>query len=172
MAVFSDSPISMKLVASLSDTQRSPSAGQGFVEGSSLSVILQPGTKIFDAQGESVDFASLVVGAEATIDGVVTLSDTDPDTLKASLIVLKELSTGTSLEGEITNIESEAITIATGEGDRCVSLSDETTFIEIGESENNAIELSDLELGDSVEVFGDEGSECFEADTVLLISAD
>ncbi|MCB9724132.1 MAG: DUF4382 domain-containing protein [Spirochaetaceae bacterium] len=63
--------------------------GQGFVEGTSVEVLLVPETGLFDSLGERVALGDLGVGAVVELDGVVELSGTLPDLVRAAIVFVR-----------------------------------------------------------------------------------
>ncbi len=141
--------------------------GQGFADGSVVTVLPQAGTRIYSTSGHPLEYDSLVTGVIATIDGVLSLSDTEPDTLKSSLIVIDDSDEVMTIEGTIASIDP--LLVSTGGGDQCIELADGVEVLGLSASESEAADASDLEAGQSVELFGVEGSECFIASTVLVL---
>lgn len=147
--------------------------GQGFVTGQHIDVQLLPDTRIFSRKGQELDFSVIEVGTKATVDGVLMLSNTAPDTLNAALIVL-DVSATTQLTGEIGTLLATTLTLLTDDGDRCVAFDDDTdvfmvTLLDDG-SLVTRITVADLEIGQKIDVFGAEGtSGCFVAQSIIVV---
>jgi len=144
-------------------------------------VELQNGTKILGEDGELGPDA-IVVGAEIDIEGVVARAETadDPDPIRAALIIIDEQDEDDSLSGTIIEPLVEALisdnrsfNLATDDGDACVDLTDEPKITLVSQSSEGTVnengEFSDLELEQSVEVFGHSGvGGCFQANEVVV----
>lgn len=147
--------------------------GQGFVTGQHIDVQLLPDTRIFSRKGQELDFSVIEVGTKATVDGVLMLSNTTPDTLNAALVVL-DVSSTTQLTGEIGTLQAATLTLLTDDGDRCVAFDDDTdvfmvTLLDDG-SLATRITVADLENGQKIDVFGAEGtSGCFVAQNIIVV---
>jgi len=148
--------------------------GQGFVTGQHIDVQLLQGTRIFSRKGEELDFSVIEVGTKATVDGVLMLSDTAPDTLNAALVVL-DASATTQLTGEIIGTPQAAtLTLLTDSGDRCVAFDDDTDVFMVNLLDDGTlvtrITVADLESGQKVDVFGAEGTDgCFVAQSIIVV---
>lgn len=147
--------------------------GQGFVEGQQIGVQLLDGTRIFSRKGEELDFNAIAVDTEATVDGVIMLSNTAPDTLNAALVVL-DVSATTQLTGEIGALQATTLTLLTDAGDRCVKFNDDTdvfmvTLLDDGTLATR-IDVANLESDQKIDVFGAEGTGgCFVAQSIIVV---
>ena len=147
--------------------------GQGFVEGQQIGVQLLDGTRIFSRNGEELDFKAIAVDTEATVDGVLMLSNTAPDALNAALVVL-DVSATTQLTGEIGALQATTLTLITAVGDRCVAFDDDTDVFQITLLDDGTlatrITVADLESGQKIDVFGTEGTGgCFVAQSIIVV---
>jgi len=147
--------------------------GQGFVNSQQIGVKLLEGTRIFSRKGEELDFNAVAVDAEATVDGVLMLSDTMPDALNAALVVLNVAAT-TQLTGEIGALGPTALTLMTAGGDRCVAFDDDTDVFQITLLDDGTlatrITTDDLDSGQNIDVFGNEGAGgCFDAHSIIVV---
>lgn len=149
--------------------------GQDFGEDTSVTALLQQGTRIFDNTGTPLDESALVAGAMGQFDGVLSLTDGVPESLKASLIVLDmEPDVSEVLSGEILTLNegADGFMMTTAEGDRCVIVDSNTEIFLVTVSEEDGLTsepgmFSDLMEGSSVEVFGEEDPMgCFTASTI------
>lgn len=147
--------------------------GQGFVEGQQIGVQLLDGTRIFSRKGEELDFNAIAVDTEATVDGVLMLSNTAPDALNAALVVL-DVSATTQLTGEIGVLQATTLTLITAGGDRCVAFDNDTDVFQVTLLDDGTlatrITVVDLESGQKIDVFGAEGTDgCFVAESIIVV---
>jgi hypothetical protein len=147
--------------------------GQGFVEDQQIGVQLLDGTRIFSRKGEELDFNAIAVDTEATVDGVLMLSNTAPDALNAALVVL-DVSATTQLTGDIGALEATTLTLITAGGDRCVAFDDDTDVFQITLLDDGTlatrVTVADLESGQKIDVFGAEGTDgCFVAQSIIVV---
>ena len=146
--------------------------GQGYVDGSTVTGLLQPGARIFSKSGEPLDESYLVTDMIGYFDGVFELGAVNR--YKTALIVLDIAPEGEDiLRGEILDVRRSGFTMSTGDGDRCVDVEDSTDiFLITAEGDmlrSDRGTLNDLEPGQRVDVFGEEDSDgCFDAETVIV----
>lgn len=149
--------------------------GQGFGDDTVVTGLYQDGTGIFNKAGERLGREDLLRGQVGHFEGVLALSDDEPDALRTSFIVLNpEAAVGETITGTIQSVDTEAgqFILTTAEtGDRQVCVDDDTTITLVTltdeGSESAEAELGDLEGGLEAEVFGAEGVDgCFEAESV------
>lgn len=156
--------------------------GQGFVSDSVISVMVTPGTGVADEKGERLDTSFIEPGVEAEIDGLLMLSNTDPDVLKAIYLMLDIDNDGdsdeeeVSISGQVLSIDesTNSLVLATTESDRCVVLDEHTEIFLItvvdGVSSTDAIPLSEIEIDAMADVYGDESVDgCVVSRTILVI---
>ena len=152
--------------------------GQGFPSGTVLVVELQNGTKVFSRTGEELSEADIAVGLKAKIDGILIVSNTSPDILKAALAVLftPPFTALQKIGGTILNLDASGRTF-----DLYDSTTSTTECVEVQSSANiflitltgssyisEAIGLGDLSDLQRVEIYGDYVStNCFSAQTIL-----
>jgi hypothetical protein len=159
--------------------------GQGVVvDNDIVTVQLQNGTKIFSDTGDPLDESSLNgVSPEnplpATIDGVLIISDLEPDLLKSSLIILDADGSAVTekLEGTISNINYPEHTfdlILSPTETICVQASEKTHIflvLELAQTlESEYIGFNELMNGQSAEVYGHFDSsytDCFITSDIL-----
>ena len=148
---------------------------QGFGSDTTLSTLIQEGTRVFARNGVELDTDAIVAGKKALVDGVIALADeetTDPDTLRAALIVIGEEAAEVSLEGEVLDVDAAegTLTMSTETGDRCVNADEADVFLvsdDDGFSSTRG-ELADLTTGQAIVAFGSEGHDgCLAATTIL-----
>lgn len=159
--------------------------GQGFASGSVIAVWMQPASGIVDKDGEDVGADLIQADVPARVDGVIALDNVAGNELRAAFVVL-DLSSDTDmggpdeieLSGELLGIDAAAgqLTLATGAGDRCIAVGDQTRYFQITTdsdgTQTDAIELADLTAGSTAEVFGLEGDGgCFVAAVVIVAAA-
>jgi hypothetical protein len=150
-------------------------AGQGFTPDTTLSALVQEGTRIFARDGTELDEAAIKVDVEATLDGVLQLSSTADDTLRTALIVVDtEADASTTLSGNILTLDAatRSFNMSTTAGDRCVRVpADADVFlITIANSgfTSERGEFSDLVAGQRVDVYGEQAVDgCVVADAVI-----
>lgn len=148
---------------------------QGFGSDTTLATLVQDGTRIFDRQGTELGTDAIQAGKRATVDGVVALAgagSTDPDTLRAALVVIRSESGEVALEGEVLTVDVAAtsLVMSTATGDRCVNAPEAEVFL-ISDTDglsSSRGSLADLTAGQAVTVFGSEGTDgCLVATTIL-----
>lgn len=134
---------------------------------------LFPETRIFSTDGTEQDPGVVQPELKATVDGVLALSDVDPDEIRAAFILVKlDDDTEMRLSGTVLTIDSDiALTIATDTGDRCVDADGADVLLVShidGRLVSEKIDLGTLVADQAVDVFGFEGGDgCFEAETIL-----
>lgn len=150
-------------------------AAQGFAPDTTLSALVQDGTRIFSRDGTELDGAALEVDLEARIDGVVQLSATEADTLKSALIVVDTVGEPVSiLRGNILTLDAanSSFNMSTEAGDRCVRVPAGAAIILLTiaptQFTSERGEFGDLVAGQRVDVFGDPAVDgCLVADVVI-----
>ncbi|MDH3646020.1 MAG: DUF4382 domain-containing protein [Gammaproteobacteria bacterium] len=156
--------------------------GQGFADGSTISVELQPGTHVVDDDGEPVGADQIQPDIIALVEGVVALSGDSTDTLRAAYVVLDLMSEDgmgdddeIMLSGEVLTVDvaNAGLTLSTDDGDRCVRLDDDTGIFEITVGDEtsltNSIELGDVIAGSPADVYGTEDIDgCIDASVIIV----
>lgn len=150
--------------------------GQGFGDDTTIGALVQMGTRIFDKAANPLDEGSLLRGQVGHFDGVLMLSDSEPDTLKTSLIVLDlDAAIGETLTGEILSVDVDAGTLMlmTATESRQVCLADGAviTLVTLTDAETTSEEvpLGEGLVGLLAEAFGNEGTDgCFVAETIRV----
>ncbi len=156
--------------------------GQGFENGTVLKVQIQEKTRFFNKQGDEVDASALQAGRPAAVDGVLALSDSGADILKASLIVVDTLVAGepVKLEGTIKNLDAGQGTFdleKAGPNDTvetaCVVVPQGAAIFLItemdGKLDSERIGLDRLQDGEEADLYGNfDGSGCFIPETILV----
>ena len=136
------------------------SAGQGYAVGTVLQVMLQDGTKIFSRDGSLLTPADIAVGDAIKVEGVVVLSNTDPDSIKAAAIFVDKAAPDGPITGTLGPIDvaNNGFTLITTGGDRCVTLDTGAHIFQITTLSSGftseAIALFDLTSGQQVDVYG------------------
>lgn len=144
-------------------------------------VELQDGTRLYDAEGP-VDIASIMVGDDIEVDGVVAPKEAeeDPDLVRAAFIYVEaedaDQLSGTIAEPIPTDPLNEYFTIAPSivEGDACFRINDDTSilFVDTATSTVTSGTAADLAVGQVVDLFGttavDAMSDCFAADEIIV----
>ncbi len=154
--------------------------GQGFAADTLITGLYQDGTGIFTKAGERRSRDDLLRGQVGHFEGVLALSDDQPDALRTSFIVLDpDAAVGETITGTIMTIDAEdnQFILATGMADTQVCV-DEETSITLVTLDDEGSETAEVGLGDlaaeldagaelEAEVFGAEGTDgCFEAESV------
>jgi hypothetical protein len=136
-------------------------SGQGFAPDTTLSALVQDGTRIFSRDGTELDAAAIQVDREARIDGVVQLSSIEADTLKTALIVIgTDADALGGLSGNILTLDAanRSFNMSTATGDRCVRVPEDASIflitIENSEFSSERGGFADLVVGQRVDVFG------------------
>ncbi|MCC6502497.1 MAG: DUF4382 domain-containing protein [Deltaproteobacteria bacterium] len=152
-------------------------SGQGFPSGTVLTVELQDGARVYSATGEELTEADIEGGLKVKVDGVLFLSDTEPDILKASFAVVfkQPFLPLLELEGVVHNLNTAGRSFdlfdPLSSTARCVDvpLSARVFLITVVGSDyvSEEIALSELSENQSVQVYGNNGSTCFTAQTIL-----
>lgn len=148
---------------------------QGFTQDAVVSALIQNGTRIFSRQGGALDVSAIQDGVPAHVDGVLLLSDVEPDLLKTALIVLDvDLTIADKFSGEILTVDASqrSLVMATNVGDRCVEVPPDTEIIRVENSADGTssarIALADLVSGQRIDVYGQlDISGCIVAETVV-----
>jgi len=145
--------------------------------GQTMTVQLQDGTKIFGVDG-ALDPAALLTGTTILVEGVVEMSDNPDvnDLIWAALVFVDVESDEESLSGEITdepNPDTRSFRVSADSADICVEVAEEAKIILVSQDSDGTISkegmFSDLELGQSVVVFGQSGvGGCFQANEVVV----
>lgn len=150
-------------------------AAQGFAPDTTLSTLLQEGTRIFSRDGTELDGTAIQMDRAARIDGVVQLSASEADTLKSALIVVDTVGEPVSvLRGSILTLDSanRSFNMSTQTGDRCVRVPAAAVIflvtIEDSGFTSERGEFADLGIGQRVDVFGDPAVDgCLIADVLI-----
>jgi len=149
--------------------------GQGFGDDTVLTGLYQDGTGVFTKAGERLTREDLLRGQIGHFEGVIALSNDEPDALRTSFIVLDpDAAFGETIMGTIQSVDATAgrFILTTAEtGDRQVCVDEETTITLVTltdeGTETAEVGLGDLEAGLEAEVFGAESTDgCFEAESV------
>jgi hypothetical protein len=149
--------------------------GQGIVtDDGTLLVELQEGSKVFRRSGGELDPEDIAVDDPVRASGILALSSSSDDLLKAAFVVVDVEALETErLEGEIVAVMSGGgrIDVETDDGVECVNVPAAAGIFRVMISQDggsaDAIERSDLMVGDLVSIFGESNS-CFNAATVLV----
>jgi len=150
------------------------SPGQGYAPGTVLQVTLQDGTKLFTRQGTALLPADISVGQAVKVEGVVVLSDTEADRIKAAIVFVNINAADGPITGTLgpIDIANDSFTLITTGGDRCVTLATGAHLFQISETStgfvSQTVALSDLSSGQRVDVYGPLGlGGCYIAHDVL-----
>lgn len=146
---------------------------QGIETDGPLAALFQDGTRVFDRKGNPLDPTAIAMGVRGQFEGRLMISDSDPDILKTTLIVLDMLPGGDEiLRGIIGSFTDGGFNLMTDLGDRCV-WTDKKTEVLLIVPDGDGIRsepgsLDDLESGQEVDVYGDYDDGCFDADAIVV----
>ncbi len=133
-------------------------------------------TRIFTRAGIELDASAIGDGQRAVIDAVLQLSNSDPDELRAALIILApEADSGEAvLAGSVLTVDADndSLNLSTSSGDRCVDVAADADIFAVQTTEegldNKRVALGELETGQLASLFGEEGIDgCFDANLIL-----
>lgn len=140
-----------------------------------VDVQLQAGTRVFDASGAELDVGAIMADQIIESSGVLAISPTDPDTLWAEWVIVKEAAPAEleTITGFVLSITGNDLTLFTDNGNRCVRILPDADVEVVTESSagttNSVGSLADVTLGREVDLFGTEaGDSCFEAESVVV----
>jgi hypothetical protein len=149
-------------------------AGQGFAPGSAVATQLYASSRIVTRQGDSLDRTVIQDGVDMTVDGVLSLSNEDPDLLRAALLIVDFDTEGEDLLRGIVadvNVTDGSLLVTAEGGDQCVDASQADIYVvESSDDEflSEPAELGDLIPGQRVDVYGQNSVEgCFVAETII-----
>jgi hypothetical protein len=153
-------------VAGTVDSEPAAANGTFTLLGESLTVQLQPETRVFDRQGVERSFAAITMGSQVDIDGVRDADDSN--TLWATLVVLNTDAAVTPVTGTVATASGGQLTVLTDTGDRCVDASSSDVFT-VAPDSNTEGDAGDIEANETVEAYGTENSNgCLSAGTVIV----
>lgn len=131
-------------------------------------------TRIFSTDGIERDPTVIQPGTQLELDGVLVLSNSEPDVIRAAFIqvsldeILEMKLSGTVL---IVDDSDQSLSLSTDTGDRCVNAEKADIFeviVDEGQLVTRKIALSELEPDQAIDVFGFEDIDgCFNADTII-----
>src|SRR5262249_22061766 len=146
----------------------------GPVAAHELIVRLQDGAKLFDRAGDPVAPGDLAPGQRVRVFGV--LAGTDPERLDASLVFVREPADAARLHGTVSEafdpadrtIVIQAVT-STSVGPTCVAIAPGDDVFRITDQGDDLVSEhiapSQLQLGETVDVFGHSAPPCSDADS-------
>lgn len=149
--------------------------GQGISTTNPVPVQLQPGALILSKYGHLLDASALKIGQAVRVIGILMLSDSEPDFIKATMVFVDIDSDNIKLSGTISAITEslDGFTLMSDSvGDVCVALNSDTSIFLISEEgggySSDEIEAADLVEGQQTDVYGQYNLEgCLVADTIL-----
>jgi hypothetical protein len=144
-------------------------ANQGFTANSILTVMLDDSTPVITKQGDALNPATaLVEGTPVQAKGVMMIGD--DSVLKSILVIADVAAEDTTAPGTISFIAEDlsSINVQTSAGEVCVDLGPDSDFYQIIGKDSVEISADDLVLGTPVEIYGDMGDTCINADDVLV----
>jgi hypothetical protein len=148
-------------------------AGQGIVADAPLPVQLYPKSRIFSRDGEELERSDILVDRGALIDGLLALGS--EDVIRSPLVILGvgELPAAVNFDGTILSVDPVAgsLMVSPAEGnDRCIDADSSQIFlVDDGDGFSSVRgDLDDLEVGQSVSIFGREDiGGCVIAGTII-----
>jgi len=149
-------------------------AAQGFTADTVVTTQLFESTPIVTRRGEYLNRTVIQDGTDMTVDGVLSLSNEDPDLLRAALLIVDfDDEAEDLLRGVVADVDPGAgILYLTVDGaERCVDADEADIFVvETDEDQflSVRVELEDLIPGQRADVFGqDRFDGCFDAETII-----
>lgn len=161
-------------------------SGQGIASETVIDVEVQPGTGIVDGDGVAADASQIEPLVQAEVEGLLVLSSTDPDTLRAIFVALEDdTDDGDNpgddrdelrIVGQILSVDAtnNTLTLATESADRCVVLRDNGRVFAItttaDSTTTDAIDFADIPSDTAAQIYGREGIDgCFRAGFILVL---
>lgn len=146
--------------------------GQGFVTDAPLPVQLFSNSRIFNRAGVELGTDDILTTLGALVDGVLVVGP--DDFIRSPLLILDEGTTApeVAIEGGIVSVNTSAETLLVNDGtmDRCIDAADASVFL-VSDADGFSSSrgtLNDLDPGQEVAIFGEEGIDgCLVADTIL-----
>jgi hypothetical protein len=149
-------------------------AGQGFAADTVVTTQLFESTPIVTRRGGYLDRTVIQDGTDMTVDGVLSLSNEDPDLLRAALLIVDlDEEAEDLLRGVVADVDPDAGTLLlTVDGiERCVDAAEADIFVVESDEDqfiSERAELADLIPGQRADVFGqDRFDGCFDAETII-----
>ena len=149
-------------------------AGQGFAADTVVTTQLFESTPIVTRRGGYLDRTVIQDGTDMTVDGVLSLSNEDPDLLRAALLIVDlDEEAEDLLRGVVADVDPDAgILYLTVDGvERCVDADGADIFVVESDEDqfiSERAELADLIPGQRADVFGqDRFDGCFDAETII-----
>ena len=149
-------------------------AGQGFAADTVVTTQLFESTPIVTRRGEYLNRTVIQDGTDMTVDGVLSLSNEDPDLLRAALLIVDfDDEAEDLLRGVVADVDPAAGSLLlTVDGvDRCVDADGADIFVVESDEDqflSERVELGDLIPGQRADVYGqDRFDGCFEAETII-----
>jgi hypothetical protein len=150
-------------------------SGQGYTEGSQLTIQILPETKIVQTDGSIIPITAIKAGVPLSIKGDIQLYDTAPAVLLAKLIVVDTKAGIVRKEsGTISLIPDNICGFYLDTGTETVDLSvraenKSTQVLRVYDNGSEIILVEDLKEGNSVNVYGqDDDQGCFAADLIVV----
>ena len=153
--------------------------GQGITEGSQVTVLIQPDTKIVDKMGNEFPTSSITEDMAISVDGLLQLSDEEPALLLAELIVIDtEANLTEVIRGVIGPTPDDVCGFnlqVNDDGDRSVSTNENTKVLRVTATDTETPQTSeiifpeDLKDGDVVDIYGHYDEQgCFAGETIIV----
>jgi len=146
--------------------------GQGYVEGSVLAVQLFPTSKLFSRSGMTIEREHIELELKAAATGLVDLSNTGHDVINTPLLIVQlEPDDSDRLDGTITRLDlpSRHLLLEWTNDESCVDVPEHSKILILDPEtlETRMAELEELLVGDTAEIYGREGDECFRAHVIV-----
>jgi hypothetical protein len=156
--------------------------GQGYGTGTEVTLLIQDDTKVYSASlGAFIDdwTEEDIVDKSSEIDGILLLSDSNPDSLVAAFILIDEtIPPSVRLSGEIDNINDRDRTfdlVLSSSDTVCVDVpEDADIFLIRGLGSSEEIDFMDLKNGLTVDLYEDpdhSGADCFVPKTIIAFES-
>lgn len=141
---------------------------QGFTTDSVLTVILDDSTPVITKNGDALDPSILMAGTAVQSKGVMMVGN--GSVLKSVLIIADLAESSDAISGPIAFINDDfsSINVDTSLGEVCVDISSDAHLYQIIGKNSDEILASQLVLNTPVEVYGEMGSTCINADNILV----
>lgn len=144
-------------------------AGQGISADGPLPVQLYAKSRIFSRDGQELLPGDIAVGRDAVVDGVLAVGTEDVIRAPLVMVTMENPPAESSFDGTIQTTNPLIVTVAGG--DRCLDASRADVFLvsDVDGFSSHRGEVGDLAPGQSVSIFGRDGTGgCIAADTIIV----
>ncbi|MFN0040107.1 MAG: hypothetical protein ACKVP2_11395, partial [Burkholderiales bacterium] len=138
--------------------------------------LFENSSRVFNRQGQELQFSAIQAGKSALADGVLYLGQPGEANILYSPLVILDASPApgaAQLEGKVVSVDTVAHSLVVNDGaaNRCVDASLAQVF-EVSTAgdgfSSTRVDLGDLELGQAVSIFGKvQLGGCLAADTII-----